>query len=123
MSGGELIGVHSTQRIAEHDCLLHAKMSEQRFQITEIVVTAIGFRMIGVAVSALVRRDDPPLGRQRLRQRLVGQSFHPVRVQRDKWPAYATVVEKRQGESIMLEAVPVHNHLPLPISRSTTIPK
>lgn len=64
--------------------------------------------MIGVPVPSLVQSDDAPFGSQRRRKRHEGESFHPMRVERDQNPVVTARIKVREGQAVVLKLVSFH---------------
>lgn len=67
--GGELVGVHPTERVTQHRHRTDSQMRMKRDDIGYVVVPLIADGRVRLSVTALVERDHPPPRRQRLRER------------------------------------------------------
>jgi len=81
MACRELKGIDASERAAEQDSFFQMEVMEKGFDVGDVVSAGIRPGVAGVAVAALVKRKDAPVGSERGSERREGRGFHQVAVQ------------------------------------------
>ena len=108
MPRGELVRVDPTERVAQENHIAQTQVLKEGLQIANVVVAAVAQCVIGVSVSTLVERHDPPFGGQRRGQRRKSYRLHEVRVQGDEYATDTTRIKIGELHSVMVKVVPFH---------------
>jgi hypothetical protein len=83
-------------------------MINERFQVANVVVAGIGWRVIGVSVSPLIECHNPSFGGQCGSERRKGRRLHDVRVRGNQHAAAPTPIQIGKPQSFTAELVPIH---------------
>ena len=104
MPRGELVRVDTTQRVAQENHIAQPQVLNESLQIANVVGAGVAQCVIGVSVSTLVERHDPPFGGQRRGQRRKGHRLHEVRVQGDEYATDTTRIKIGELQSVMVKS-------------------
>jgi len=106
--GGELVGVDAAERVAEENDVAQAQVPQEGLDVASVVAACVARGVIGVPVSALVERDEAPLGSEDRGQRRERHGLHEVRVQGDQRAPFAARVQVRELQAVVSEFAPLH---------------
>jgi hypothetical protein len=109
MPRGKLVGVDAAEGVAEDYGVVEVKVIEEGFQIVEIIISGVAKGVVGVAVAALVERDDTPFGGQSSGEGRECHCFHDVCMERDECPALASRVEVGELQAAAGEGASFHD--------------
>ncbi len=114
MAGSELERVDATEGAAEERGLLQTEVREESFNVADVVVARVGGRVAGVAVAALIERDDAPMGRKEFGELREGGGFHQVAMECEEDARISSYmragVEIRECEATVREGVTLQAH-------------
>ena len=85
-------------------------MIDESFQVANVIVASIGWRVIGVSVSPLIECQHPPFGSQYGSERYKCRRLHDVCVQGDQYAIAPTPIKIGKPQSIMAKLMPNRDH-------------